>query len=243
MSSLELRNPHSVLAALQTRPQDVLEIQINLSSASAAWKEVADAAASQGVTVRQPRPQVNKPRKGGPRDGRTSLNTASVRPRDGEELKNVLRSDAPRGLWLALDCIQDPHNVGAIFRSAAFFGVQGIVLTEDRSAPLSAVTYDVSAGGVEAVPFSLQTNLTRALSVAKESGMWVLGSSEHAEMDVAEVDRDRRWLLVIGNEEKGMRRLTTENCDMLCTIPCQGEVTSLNASVAAAVLMSHLVRP
>jgi 23S rRNA (guanosine2251-2'-O)-methyltransferase len=169
---------------------------------------------------------------------------AFVRPRPSLELEELFSSSVKRGIWLALDCLQDPHNVGAIFRAAAFFGVQGIVLTEDRSAPLSSVVYDVASGGMEAVPFSVQTNLRRSLDVAKKHDLWVLGSSEHAKQNVAQIDRDRRWLLVVGNEEKGMRRLTTEHCDELCTIPCASEVvTSLNASVATGILLSHLTQP
>lgn len=242
MSTLSLRNPHSVLAALQTRPHDVTEVQVSRQHASEAWKDVADLAQSVGVLVRNP-PQ-SAPRGKSDRDGgRLSGNQAFVRQKQPVSLEQLFPAEPARGIWLALDCLQDPHNVGAIFRAAAFFGVKGIVLTEDRSAPLSAVVYDVASGGMEVVPFSVQTNLRRSLETAKEHNLWVLGSSEHAQRDVAEVDRDRRWLLVVGNEEKGMRRLTAEHCDELCTIPCQGSVvTSLNVSVATGILLSHLIR-
>lgn len=216
-------------------------MQVSRQHATDAWRDVADMAVAVGVTVRQPPPTQSQGNAG--RDGgRTSSNVAYVRALDGLSLENLYRAEPKRGVWLALDCIQDPHNLGAIFRAAAFFGVQGIVTTQDRSAPLSAVAYDVASGGLEVVPFSVQTNLSRAIEHAKKHDMWVLGSSEHAPLDVAEVDRDRRWLLVIGNEEKGLRRLTTENCDMLCSIPCSGGVTSLNAAVATGVLLSHLTR-
>jgi 23S rRNA (guanosine2251-2'-O)-methyltransferase len=146
-------------------------------------------------------------------------------------------------LWLALDCLQDPQNVGAIFRSAGFFGLQGIIITKDKSAPMNSTVYDVSAGGTEAVPFGTVTNLAQALRKCKERGIWVLGTSEHAEVDVRTVDRGRAWLLVIGNEQKGLRRLTREHCDEVCRIEPQGDVTSLNASVAAGVCMAVLTLP
>jgi 23S rRNA (guanosine2251-2'-O)-methyltransferase len=155
-------------------------------------------------------------------------------------LDELFRAPKPRGLWLALDQLQDPHNVGAVFRTAAFFGVKGIVMTVDRSAPLSPTVYDVASGGVEYVPFTLQTNLAQAMEIAKKSGLWVLGSSERAAESVHRIDRDRRWLLVIGNEEKGLRRLTLERCDQVCTIPPAGQVNSLNVSVAAGILMAAL---
>ena len=143
------------------------------------------------------------------------------------------------GLWLALDCLQDPHNVGTIFRTAAFFGVRGLLLTKDRSAPMTPTVYDVAAGGVESVPFCLVPNLARSLEVAKKAGLWLLGTSEHEGTSYTDILPDRPWLLVIGNEEKGLRHLTLNNCDVVCGIPSAGDVTSLNASVAAAILISR----
>jgi 23S rRNA (guanosine2251-2'-O)-methyltransferase len=90
------------------------------------------------------------------------------------------------------------------------------------------------------VPFSVQANLSRALKVAKDAGVWVLGTSEHADKDVADVPRDRPWLLVLGNEQKGLRQLTLKNCDEACRLSPRGNVTSLNVSVAAGVLMAKL---
>jgi len=170
--------------------------------------------------------------------------SAIVRERPDVPLEELFANAATRadghGLWLALDNLQDPHNVGAIFRTAAFFGLQGIVVTKDRSAPLSGVAYDVAAGGLEHVPFTIVPNLARAVAVAKESGLWVLGTSEHAADDVTQVDRGRPWLLIVGNEEKGMRRLTTEHCDCVCRIAPRGDVTSLNVSVATGILIATL---
>ncbi len=154
-----------------------------------------------------------------------------------------LFADATQGVWLALDEVQDPHNVGAIFRTAAFFGVRGIVMTDVRAAPLTSVVYDVASGGVEAVPFAVESNLRRSLDLAKRAGVWVLGTSERAERDVVDLPRDRPWLLVMGNEESGLRRLTLETCDEVCRVAPKGSaVTSLNVSVAAGVLISALSR-
>jgi 23S rRNA (guanosine2251-2'-O)-methyltransferase len=157
-----------------------------------------------------------------------------------ELLKDSNSRAEGKGLWLAFDQLQDPHNVGAIFRSAAFFGVQGIVMTQDRSAAMSGIVYDVASGGVDHVPFSIENNLQRVFKEAKDSGLWILGTSEHSHDHFQSVPRDRPWLLVLGNEEKGMRRLTTESCDVLCGIQPKGSVTSLNVSVAAGVLISWL---
>ena len=166
-----------------------------------------------------------------------------IRPKNPVSLEKMFAGidQDTRGLWLALDCLQDPQNVGAIFRSAGFFGVKGIVMTTERSAPMTAVTYDISCGGVEVVPFVQVVNLKQALDHAKEAGLWILGTSEHAKEPLSRVQKDRAWLMVMGNEEKGMRRLTEEACDVICTIPNAGTgVGSLNVSVATGILLSHL---
>lgn len=146
------------------------------------------------------------------------------------------------GLWLALDSLQDPHNVGAIFRTAAFFGVRGIALTKDRSAPISATAYDVASGGIEHVPFHQSTNLNQAIAIAKEAGLWVLGTAEEAEQDVREYSLDRSWLVVLGSEEQGLRRLVREHCDEMCRLSPKGPIQSLNVSVATGVLLGALSR-
>src|SRR5262249_5246855 len=149
--SIELRNPHSVLAALEMRPRDVLEVRIHGYEASGAWDDVAEAARRHGIPVRQgvTRSEHSRrsPKSESAKSGRTGAAEATIREHSGIELQQLFGSQEVksdnRGLWLALDQLQDPHNVGAVFRSAAFFGVRGIVLTRDRSAPLNGTVYDV----------------------------------------------------------------------------------------------------
>lgn len=259
-----LRNPHSVLAALKVRPPDVTEIRVPRGgSRGDAWEQVIVVARRHSIPVSErsfgpgdgesSRPGERSPPRGRSRDReeeradpgrRTAGAEAVVRERAPVAVERLFEG-APsrasgRGLWLALDRLQDPHNIGAIFRSAAFFGVQGILLTQERSAPLTGTVYDVSSGGIEHVPFSIQPSLQHGFEKAKEAGLWILGTSEHSSDDLATISRDRPWLLVIGNEEKGMRRLTEEACDVLCRITPRGPVTSLNASVAASICISAL---
>ncbi|MCC7440021.1 MAG: RNA methyltransferase [Bdellovibrionales bacterium] len=132
--------------------------------------------------------------------------------------------------------------MGAIFRTAAFFGVKGILLTQERSAPLTGTAYDVASGGMEHVPFAIHNNLSRALDAAKDADLWILGTSEHAKESLSTLKKDRSWLVVVGNEETGIRRLTQERCDLVCSIPGSGAVTSLNVSVAAGILVAHFSR-
>ncbi|MGD9857201.1 MAG: 23S rRNA (guanosine(2251)-2'-O)-methyltransferase RlmB [Planctomycetaceae bacterium] len=240
MSVLHLRNPHSVLAAIATRPRDVTAIRVNLPSPDTAWRDVLNAAAVEGTRVESHPAKSRGPKRKPDGEGRQGSAEGVVRPRGDVMLVELFSNVTDQGVWLAFDHIQDPHNVGAIFRTAAFFGVRGVVLTKDRSAPLSATVYDIASGGMEYVPFSLQANLSSALKVAKDAGLWVLGTSEHADKDVAAVPRDRPWLLVLGNEQQGLRQLTARNCDDVCRLTPRGSVSSLNVSVAAGILISTL---
>jgi 23S rRNA (guanosine2251-2'-O)-methyltransferase len=244
-----VKNPHSILEALKRRPKEVLQISLPRESSDAAWDEIASLAEKNKIRMQD---AAGADRSGGRRDrnnfkgalgGRESAHGALMRPKASISIEAMLSDvdESSRGVWLALDSLQDPQNVGAIFRSASFFGVKGIILTTERSAPMSSVVYDISCGGVEAVPFVQAINLQRAFEKAKDVGLWILGTSEHAKESVKKVDTDRGWLLVVGNEEKGIRRLTEESCDMMCTVPSEGSgVTSLNVSVATGVLLSHL---
>ena len=240
--SVVLKNPHSVLAVLKTRPKDVLTISIT-PSAGEGWDQVEAVAKKSGVTVRVGHASRGANPKN-PNDGGRSGAEATVIERQPVALESLFKDAKERsgghGLWLALDQVQDPHNVGAIFRSAGFFGVQGIVLLQDRAAPLNGAVYDVASGGIENVPFANVPNLQRAFELAKESGLWILGTSEHARDPLGKIANDRPWLLVLGNEEKGLRRLTEDSCDLLCAIKPKGSVTSLNVSVAAGICISHL---
>jgi 23S rRNA (guanosine2251-2'-O)-methyltransferase len=244
--SLTLKNPHSVLAALELRPKAVVSVTLTHAKPAGAWSDVAEAARRAGVPVKI---GVERPHGGrkpaGDKAGRTGGNEAAVREQSPVSPAELFAGADPNrpDLWLALDRVQYPHNVGAVFRTAAFFGVKGLLLTRDRSAPMTAVVYDTASGGVEHVPFAQPSNLRSALEAAKEAGLWVLGSSEHEGQDVFEIPRDRPWLLVLGNEMAGMRRLTGETCDMVCRLVPRGPVTSLNVSVAAGALVAALCRP
>ncbi len=265
VSELFVKNPHSILAALELRPKDVLEITLPKDKTDETWKKIEALAQKNKVRLKEPTAQRDeKPARGNDRPGgrnqrpnfkepvkefvgRESAHGAMIKPKASisiEEMFAGIEADT-RGVWLALDTLQDPQNLGAIFRSAGFFGIRGIVLTAERSAPMSATVYDISCGGVESVPFVQVINLQRAFEVAKKSNLWILGTSEHAKDPIQKIKNDRPWLIVVGNEEKGIRRLTEEACDMMTVIPCRGNingdkvVTSLNVSVATGVILSH----
>jgi 23S rRNA (guanosine2251-2'-O)-methyltransferase len=238
---LYLRNPHSVLAALEQRPEDVFEIRLPDRGTNDTWERVRKAARDVGTSIVAPKPARGGKRKEGG-GGRSSETEAVVKERPDCDLSEVLGEgqDNTKGLWVAIDTVQDPRNLGSIFRSAAFFGVKGMVLSRDRTAPLSSITYDVASGGLEHVPFATVPNLSRTLDEAKERGLWILGASEHADTAIDDVMPDRAWMLALGNEETGLRRLTIEKCDVVFGIPSLGPIPSLNVSVAAGICIQKL---
>lgn len=140
-------------------------------------------------------------------------------------------------LVVYLDSVTDPQNLGSILRSAAAFGIAGIVVTESRSSPLTPAAMKISSGGFVYVPISRVPNLVRALEEAKEAGFWIVGLSEHASKGIESARFDAPMGLIIGNEEKGMRQLTEKHCDYLLSLPTRGQMISLNAATAAAVAM------
>lgn len=229
-----------MLAALECRPNDVVEVNIDLERATGAWKRVIEKASETGRPVHPSKVEPTRPTKRADGDQRATLATAIVQPKAESSLRELFDNVEAGGTWLALEHVQDPHNLGAIARTAAFFGVRGLILTKDQSAALTAIAYDISAGGVEALPHCTVTNLSRTIDAAREAGLWMLGTSEHADTDIGAIANDRAWLAIVGNEESGLRRLTKEKCDTLVGIPCCGSVTSLNVSVATGIVLSQL---
>jgi 23S rRNA (guanosine2251-2'-O)-methyltransferase len=154
------------------------------------------------------------------------------------ELLERAKAKEPFPILLYLDQVTDPQNLGSILRSAAFFGVSGIVLTETRSSPLTPAAIKISSGGFAVVPIARVTNLVSALEDAKEAGFWIAGLSEHAKESFDSARFDVPLALVIGNEELGMRSLTEKTCDFLLRLPAEGPLISLNAGTAAAVALA-----
>lgn len=137
---------------------------------------------------------------------------------------------------VVLDEIEDPHNLGAIIRTAECTGVHGIIIPKRRSATLSFAVGKASAGAVEYVPVARVTNIANTIDDLKERGLWVFGADMNG-TDYTECDFDGAVALVIGNEGKGIGRLVREKCDQIVSLPMKGKINSLNASVAAGVLM------
>jgi 23S rRNA (guanosine2251-2'-O)-methyltransferase len=143
---------------------------------------------------------------------------------------------------LVLDGIQDPQNLGALIRTAACAGVQGVIITRDRACGVTPVVEKASAGAVETVPVMQVTNLVQALERLKRDGCWVYGLAGEAGKSFYETDFSGNLALVIGNEGEGIRPLVRKHCDGLLAIPQYGGVSSLNASVAGGIVMFEAAR-
>jgi 23S rRNA (guanosine2251-2'-O)-methyltransferase len=151
--------------------------------------------------------------------------------------------DAPSSLVVLLDQVTDPHNVGAITRSAAAFGAHALVMPKNQSAPLeSAILAKTACGGIEHVPILTVTNLSRSLEQLKKGGYWCIGLDERGDQPIHKAPLQGKIALVLGAEGDGLRRLTKENCDILTHLPTNSAFPTLNVSNAAALAFYEFSR-
>jgi 23S rRNA (guanosine2251-2'-O)-methyltransferase len=170
---------------------------------------------------------------------------ALVREREFLGIEDLLAQKSPEPhcrFFLALDSIEDPHNLGALLRTADGAGVDGVILPERRSAPVSATVAKTSAGASEHVRIARVTNLVRSLEQMKKANVWVLGLDERGTPDYTAFDFRTDCVLVLGREGAGLHDLVKKTCDHLLRIPMAGAVSSLNVSVAGAVVMYEAMR-
>lgn len=144
-------------------------------------------------------------------------------------------------LIVVLDHLEDPHNLGAIIRSSEAFGVDAIILPNDRSVPITSTVVKTSVGTIEKIKIVKVPNLNNTIKKLKDYGYWIVGTDMDG-VDYTSIDYKTKIAIVIGNEGKGISRLVSENCDYLAKIPMKGTVNSLNASVACGIFLSEIVR-
>lgn len=143
---------------------------------------------------------------------------------------------------LILDSVQDPHNLGACLRTANAAGVHAVIAPKDKAVGITPVVRKVACGAAETTPFFAVTNLARTLDMLKKRGIWLFGTSAEAKQNIYEVDMTGALAIVLGAEGAGLRRLTSEKCDFLVSIPLFGTVSSLNVSVATGICLFEAVR-
>ncbi|MDS9471984.1 23S rRNA (guanosine(2251)-2'-O)-methyltransferase RlmB [Sporosarcina pasteurii] len=170
---------------------------------------------------------------------------ASVAAYHYAELEDIFELAAKRQedpLLLILDELEDPHNLGSILRTADAAGVHGVVIPRRRSVGLTAVVAKASTGAIEYIPVVRVNNLSQTVEQLKERGVWIAGTDALGSADYRTMDATLPLAIIIGSEGKGMSRILKEKCDFLYHLPMVGKVTSLNASVAASLLMYEVLR-
>jgi len=161
---------------------------------------------------------------------------------DINDLITSARSNKGRNLFIAIDHITDEGNLGAILRTAAFFGVHGLILPKDRSAKVSENVIKRSSGGYAHVPVSLVVNLGRTIDLFDKEEFWVIGTSGKGEETIYEFDWKRDLLLIVGNEEKGISPSIQKRCHQILKIPSHGNIDALNVSAATGIILSEITR-
>ena len=165
--------------------------------------------------------------------------------REYVSVQSILEAAAEKGeapLLVVCDEISDPHNLGTILRTAECAGAHGVIIPKRRSAGLTAVVAKTSAGAVSYMPVARVPNMAALLKDLKKQGVWVFGTAAEGTTTLYDADLKGPAAIVIGSEGDGMSRLVTENCDFLVSIPMKGQISSLNASAAAAILLYEAVR-
>jgi len=178
-------------------------------------------------------------------DGNHQGVIASVAAYTYSEMDDIFKNAEEQGeapFLLILDEIEDPHNLGSILRTADAAGVHGVVIPKRRSVGLTTTVAKTSTGAIEYIPVVRVTNLSRTIEELKEEHVWVVGTDATGEEDYRDLQGDMPIALVIGSEGKGISRLVKEKCDWTVRLPMAGQVTSLNASVSASLLMYEVFR-
>lgn len=231
---------HAVAAVLASgRP--VRELVLAAGRRDRAVAEMVARAESAGVAVRRTeRAELDRLAGEGRHQG-IAARVAAAEAMDEDEFREWL-GERTAPMVLVLDEIQDPHNLGACLRSANAAGADAVVIPKRRAAGLTASARKVAAGAAEVTPVVEVTNLARTLKWLREDGFWLVGAAGEADAAIHDLDLTGRLALVLGGEEKGLRRLTREGCDFLARIPMRGTVESLNVSVAAGICLFEAVR-
>ena len=234
---------HAVLSRLRQHAASVQEILIDRDRIDARMKDLLSMAQNADVRVMQ----VERSRL----DGMAGINgrhqgviaRAVDTPIPYKDIHDILESDLDEPpFFLILDGVEDPHNLGACLRVADAMGVHAVIAPKDRAVGLNATVRKVACGAAETVPFIAVTNLARTIRELKEAGVFVVGTTMDAPGTLHNTKLQGPIALVLGAEGDGMRRLTTEACDALITIPMYGSVESLNVSVASGICLYEIRR-
>jgi 23S rRNA (guanosine2251-2'-O)-methyltransferase len=221
---------HAVREALRAgRPME--RVSIARGAGGARLQEIIDLCRQSGVPVRfEPREALDRLSRNAPHQGVVAVAAAQR----AASLEDAL---ARAGLLVVLDGVEDPHNLGAIVRTAYAAGAAAVVAPERRAAPLSEAAAKAAAGALSLLPVVRVTNINRALEQMKQAGFWIYGVDERGPVPYYEAEYSDPAAVVFGGEGRGLHELTRKRCDFLLRIPMAGQIASLNVSVAAGVVL------
>ncbi|MDH5735290.1 MAG: 23S rRNA (guanosine(2251)-2'-O)-methyltransferase RlmB, partial [Gammaproteobacteria bacterium] len=231
---------HAIESAINNDPANLLAIWVDPHRHDKRIKDLLAQVEKQGISIEYVKKTDLEKRCGSPKTQGIAGRYRSLTADSEKSLDQLLLKD--NLLLLILDGIQDPHNLGACLRSADAAGVDAVIAPKDRASGLTPTVRKVACGAAESVPFIQVTNLARTLKQLKDAEVWIIGAAGEADTVIYDANLTGKLAIVMGAEEKGLRRLTRENCDLLVKLPMAGQVESLNVSVATGVCLFEAVR-
>ncbi len=240
----QARGPHAVAELLRRNTSAVKELLLRRGKADRRLKSLREMAAQSGIPCRELDRDELDQLASGPHQGAVAILHESAPPPalDERGLLDALRLRGSAAFVLILDAITDPHNLGACLRSADGAGVDAVVIPANKSVRVNATVRKIASGAAETVPVVTATNLARFIDRLKQAGIWVVGAVDDSPKVLFEQDLTGPVALVMGSEEKGIRRLVREKCDYLVAIPMAGSLRNLNVSVAAGICLFEVLR-
>ena len=233
---------HAVAEALANQPQRAGELLLVRGRRSRALEEILARARELGLKVRRVEPARLEALAGGAAHQGVALRLAAASYTPLDRLLDDVAQAGPRALVVMADHLEDPHNLGALLRSAAAAGAQGVIIPKDRACPLTPAVAKAAAGALSRLPVCRVTNLAAVLEELKQCGLWALAAATRGAPPPWELDLDRPLVLVVGAEHRGISPRLRRLCDMAASLPLAPGSESLNASVAAGVLLFEIVR-
>lgn len=232
---------NSIIEALKSG-RSINKIMIAKGDRQGSIKELVGMAKTQGIVIQEVETAKLEALAGGARHQGVAASVSPVAFAEIEDILAMARAKNEAPFLVLLDELEDPHNVGAILRTADASGVHGVLMPKRRSCPLSGTVAKASAGAVEYVPVARIGNIVQTMKELKQQGLWFVGADMDGGKEYYEADLTGPIAIVIGSEGQGMGRLVKENCDFLVKIPMRGKITSLNASVACSLLLYEVLR-
>ncbi len=233
---------HAVLALLQKKPERIEKLCLSHDRHDKKIAQIVSLAKAAHIAIEYvSKADLDRMTQDANHQGVVAFSARVEAPHEGDLVSFLQNLDRPAFL-LILDGVQDPHNLGACFRSADAAGVHAIIAPKDKAASITPIVSKVASGAAETVPFFQVTNLARTLEELKELGIWIYGAAAEGAEVIYNVDFKGPIALVMGAEGSGLRRLTREHCDGLIQIPMHGSVSSLNVSVATGIALFEVVR-